>query len=273
MERDIIIAAIVRGETDYLREWITYHLNIGFNHIILGDNNDEGETKYDDIIKEFGNAISLVDLRGKEAVQKPFYNWVIKNVPYVWCAFIDADEFITFATDRFCNMRDFLSHNPYANAYKLNWKLYGDNNQVTKTEGGVIERFPNPLPEDFKYKYDFPENYHVKSILNKSIECKFIDNPHTVNGCDDYFQPNGDFIGNDSPFNKNMDYSTLYIRHYYTKSLEEWVNNKMGRRYADYKKSDSVVYYPLSQFFTYNEYNEEKANWLKEHGIEYEHKS
>ena len=72
------------------------------------------------------------------------------------------------------------------------------------------------------------------------------------------------------PFNDKLEYTILYVRHYYTKSLQEWCENKLGRSYADYLRSDKVDYYPLKDYFIYNEYTPEKAEWLKEHGYNYE---
>ena len=41
------IRAIARNEEDYLLEWINYHLNLGFDHIFLCDNNNlENESTY-----------------------------------------------------------------------------------------------------------------------------------------------------------------------------------------------------------------------------------
>ena len=37
------ICAIARNECEYLEEWITYHLDLGFTHIFLYDNNDAGD--------------------------------------------------------------------------------------------------------------------------------------------------------------------------------------------------------------------------------------
>ena len=45
--------------------------------------------------------------------------------------------------------------------------------------------------------------------------------------------------------------------------------NKLGRSYADYLRSDSVDYYPLKDYFIYNEWTEEKQKFLDEHGYKY----
>ncbi len=270
---DIIICSIIKNEVEYLKEWLDYHFNLGFDKIILGDNNDKGEELYQFIHQEYKDKVVFVDVRGQQGVQKPFYNWVIKTIPYEWCAFIDLDEFITFnENSKYQNIKDFLKKDPYARAYKLNWMIYGDDNHITKTEGNVLDRFKTPLPLVYNTYKEIPEQAHCKSILHKEIQGQFISNPHTIVECDSYCQPDGTFLKSGSPFNLNMDYSTLYIRHYYTKSLEEWIKNKMGRSYADYVRSEEVDYYPLSVYFKYNEYNEEKANYLKENGIEYIHK-
>ena len=104
-----LLCAIVKNENRYINEWIVYHKNIGFDGIILYDNNDiDGEilnVKQDDFIR-------IVDYRGKHIVvpsdisvfkmkythgiQEQAYNDCYLNQAddYDWVAFFDIDEFL-----------------------------------------------------------------------------------------------------------------------------------------------------------------------------------
>lgn len=274
---DVIIVMICKNESRYLREFIDYHLGIGFDRIVIGDNNDVNGERYEELLKDYitDGKVQLIDLRGKQGFQKIFYN-NLKNwgITYKWAAFIDTDEFITFSDIGKKifgnNIKNFLNSRDYAKAYKLNWRIYGDNGHILYEDKPVTERFPEPLNEKVTFHYNFPENYHVKSILRNDVPVNFTNNPHGINECRDYYSPKGVRL-NGGPFNSSMEYDILYVRHYYTKSLQEWCENKLGRSYADYLRNDTIDYYPLKDYFIYNEWTEEKQKFLDEHGYAYKH--
>jgi hypothetical protein len=270
--KDIIIALICKNEYDYLKEFVEYHLNLGFDKIVIADNNDTDGERYDELLKEYidKGQVILQDWRGQHPVQRTFYNKLIieRPIPYEWCAFIDTDEFVTFGKkSKFKTIREFLESNPDVKAYKLNWQVYGDNGKIVKEEGNVVDRFPNPKEKNFHFHYkNIPENAHVKSILRYDAIGNFVKHPHTIeplNGENIYSLPDGTPVDN-SPFNANLDFSIIYLRHYYTKSLEEWITKKMGRRYADCPYIENFKYYPLEDFFIYNIKTKSKEDFLKE---------
>lgn len=265
---------IVKNEMRYLREFVDYHLALGFDQIVIGDNNDPDGESYGELLGDLigQGKVLMVNLRGKEGVQKIFYNAIKEITTYEWAAFIDTDEFITFSEVGKKifgnNIKNFLASRSYVKAYKLNWRIYGDNGNVLYEDKPVLERFPEPLDEKVKFHYNFPENYHVKSILHWDETVHFTNNPHGVNECNDYYTPAGVKVGGGA-FCDLLEYSILYVRHYYTKSLQEWCENKLGRSYADYLRSDKVDYYPLKDFFIYNKWTEEKQKFLDDHGYHY----
>ena len=130
-----------------------------------------------------------------------------------------------------------------------------------KTEGKVVDRFKIYKPLTFKYGYNFPENYHIKSIIHKECEGHFR-NPHSIQ-VDNAYNPSSMKV--DKGVFSYMDYEILYIRHYFTKSLEEWVDNKMPRNGGN----NPHFKYGLDKYFAYNDITEEKINFLKDRGIEY----
>lgn len=273
-EKPYLVCCICKNESRYIEEFIEYHLELGFDKIIIGDNNDVNGERYDDQLKDYIDygEVEIVDLRGQVAQQLPFYNHIIKDYKYEWCAFIDCDEFITFAKDsKFNNIKDFLKSRDNVFAYGLNWQVYGDNNRVYAGDGDVVDRFRIPMPNNFTFHYKFPENYHIKSIIKLcGDEFTFDRTPHNVN-FNAYFSPSGEKFQT-CPFNPKMDFSVVYIRHFYTKSLEEWVNKKMKNKHADCKPTDLPVYYPIEDYFIYNKATEQKIKYLRQHGIEYKKK-
>lgn len=261
--KDVIIAVICKREKEYIREFVEYHLKLGFDKIYVGDNNDDVDEHYDGILADLikDNKVAILNYRHAPSQQIQFYNYIIDNIDYEWCAFIDCDEFLTFNNNSgFSNIKSFLNQNRQIDNYHVNWMCFGDcGNIVNNGEGGVLERFPNPLPFNKTHEYDFPENYHIKSILRKNTNVHFV-NPHSV-FTDNAYNPKGEKVHNGC-FSAPYDYSILFIRHYMTKTLDEWCRNKMTRNGGDSIK----VNYTLNKFFARNEVTKEKLIYLKNNG-------
>ena len=269
---EVVVVSVCRGERPYVREFVEYHLELGFDRVIIGDNNDVGDTslfvQLRDLVSQ--GRVSLYSLHGMDAVQKEFYNDIIRTHRYQWAAFIDVDEFLTFADDApFNNIKDFLRSDPNVTAYKVNWMLYGDNDKVNFEDGKVIDRFPEHLPTGITTEGEIPDNSHVKVLLRgDERNARFIYSPHVADGVNYlYHSPSGDVLDG-SPFNTNIDFKVLYLRHYYTKTIEEWARFKMTRGYADCRHVEGKQYYPLDKFFRYNRHTPEKDEWLQRNGYD-----
>ena len=264
--RDIIIALICKNESQYLTEFIDYHFSIGFDKIIIADNNDVDGERYDDILADYikDGKVVILDYRGVEVAQFEFYNHIINDKPfeYEWCAFIDTDEFITLNdASKYHNIKDFLKDSGDIKAYKVNWAVYGDNGNVRNDNRPVLERFKYPMPQNFCFNYFFPENCHIKSILHYDVKGTF-NNAHFLKDCKLYYNPSG-VKEETSPF-QNIDYSVLYIRHFYTKSLEEWLTRRFCKIRADINPFGKDNNYPMNDFFKYNEVTKEKLDFMYE---------
>lgn len=224
------ICAIARNEEEYLSEWITYHLDLGFDHIFLYDNNNpENESILHLCQGQAWEAqVTVTDYRGRTAAQLAAYNecYAAIRKDYDWVAFVDVDEFVTFGTQcPYANINHYLENVKGFDAVFINWMYYGDNEKVRQSSEPVIARFPSPIP-------DCPENKHIKSIIKTSADITFVRNPHCPDGeiriCDDCQQP----ILKNEPF-QQPSFKMLYIRHYGTKTVEEFIRNKALRGAAD----------------------------------------
>lgn len=174
------ICTIARNEGDYLQEWITYHLELGFDHIFLYDNNDPGDDSTARLCagKPWEKRVTLIDYRGRTAAQLKAYNECFARIrtEFDWVAFIDADEFVTFGEGcPFRRINAYLKSIREFDVLFINWMYYGDNGQVRQGKEGVTVRFPLPLP-------DCNENKHVKSIVKSTADIRFVRNPHCPDG-------------------------------------------------------------------------------------------
>lgn len=252
------ICAIARNEEEYLSEWITYHLNLGFDHIFLYDNNDPDNNNVVSLCMKqpWGKQVTLVDYRGKIAAQLEAYNECFASIrkDFDWVAFIDVDEFITFGAEcSHTNINKYLEAIKDFNVIFINWMYYGDNEKVHFEKEDVIKRFPLPA-------LNSKENLHVKSIIKTTADIQFKRNPHCPDGrvhiCDDCQK---ELLLNE-PF-KQPSFKKLYIRHYGTKTIEEFIRNKMLRGAADQNTNP----YKLDLFYRINKRTKAKRKVEKKY--------
>ena len=100
--------------------------------------------------------------------------------------------------------------------------------------------------------------------------------PHVVGvkNSDDVIKPitnnKGEEIVNIIKYNymiNPLNYSLSYIKHFTTKTIDEWINNKYKKGTGERIFSDFEHSYPLERFFKVNNITSEKLEFLKERGI------
>ena len=259
------ICAIAKYENDYIAEWVRYHINLGFDHIYIYDNNEvDGERIEDAIPADLKEKISVLDVRGKKYMQKIVYNECYRTYDFDWCAFIDIDEFITFnPKSGYTNIKQFVQDRNEFDAVHLNWMCYGDNGRIKFKKGNVVDRFSKPIrPLDFIVKFDFPMNNHSKTILKKGLNIDWchddkdwFSTPHTPWGLNNICDSTGNKLDENTPFVK-YDFSVAYLKHFITKSIEEYTI-KIVRQCADCNAN----IYSFGKFYLYNRLSIGKLLW------------
>ena len=255
-----LLCTIVKNENNYLQEFINHYKQLKVTKILIYDNNDiNGE-----IINIEDNDVEIINVRGKKNCQYSIYNECYDKYKkhYDWILFFDCDEFL-FLDKQFNNISEYLSLNIFNNydCIKVNWKLFGDNDiEYLDNNYSVIDRFKNPvLPLDFKlHNSNIPQNCHIKSIIkcNDNLIVNF-KNPHFAFGNLRYCNNKGEF-SNQGPYN-NIDYTYAWINHYYTKTVNEYIN-KIARGWPDGLKVDLKE--QLYKFFDYNKKTEYKEQQI-----------
>ena len=91
------VCAIAKLENRYIREWVEYYLTLGFDYIILYDNNDINGEDLSEPIQDYIQAkqVEIIDVRGKIGYQVEAYNNCYHRYKYQvdWILFVDIDEF------------------------------------------------------------------------------------------------------------------------------------------------------------------------------------
>lgn len=265
-----IICAIAKQENSYLYEWAKYHLDMGFSAIHLYDNNDVDGEKVLDVFAgtQLEGRVTVHDVRGMKYMQKIVYQECYDMEEFDWCAFIDVDEFVTFSEEsEIKSIEAFLCDKNDWDAIHLNWMCYGDGGVARYDKGMVRERFKKAWGKNVCYSYlNKKENSHIKSIIKKGLEInwcmdsvEFSSNPHTPFGLVRVCNPAEEPLEN-TPFS-DIDYSKAYIRHYITKSIEEY-GIKVERRCADIPNES---FYGFPKFFRINIPTIKKLRWVHSH--------
>lgn len=271
----VALCAIARFENRYVKEWVDYHLNLGFSHIYLYDNNRENEERISDVIDidlaKYRDIVTIVPFHDVTLCpQLKAYNDCYQKTDCDWIAFFDLDEFFTFnASSKFSSVADFVQTvNHQYDAILINWMAFGDNGHCSSGNYSVLSRFTTPLPMHFSVCNILgkqPLNGHVKSIVRTGLNVR-MSGPHTACGISQCCNAKGEPIENNAyqPF---ISHEVAYLRHFITKSIEEFIQTKGRRPAAD----SSFSHYSISSFFWYNKPTIRKLliykRYCSEHGL------
>lgn len=173
------VAAIMKNEKPYLKEWLEYHLLQGVEHFYLCDNDSTDGTKeyLEPYIKQ--NIITYIPLSGANQQLVCYEKIVLEHKnDTTWLAIIDLDEFIVPLKAK--NIPQFLKEFEDVSEVSLHWMNYGDNDTVSRKNGLLTEfftshgRFLNHTvksivkPKDVIDFKSFGSNHYVK-VNGKSV--------------------------------------------------------------------------------------------------------
>ncbi len=228
------ICAIAKDETLDLREWVTYHLAIGFEHIFLYDNNSKIAIR--DTLSDFINSklVTVINLDLNESQQLSAYYNCIKLFGDLtfWLAFIDIDEFIVPLKDN--DVKDVLDDYKEYAGLGVHWMIFSSNSHIKRPKSPVI----------YSYIKAIELNKHIKSIIQPKHVISPI-SPHHFKYKNGYFCVNEEkfIIPN---FQSYPIANKIRINHYYYKSQEDF-EDKIKRGLATKSKSsnerDTKIFY------------------------------
>lgn len=216
----IAICLLTKNENQYLQEWIQYHINIGVEHFYIYDNNDHSADIFN-ILDDFeASYFTVIPWKAYcSHMQVEAYNDCLRRFgeDNEWIAFIDTDEFI-----RCENIHDTLTQYKQYDYIRIPWIMYNANGQLCYSEKPVRERFKET------FEIDLPTDYY-KSVVQ----------PNKVGG----------MIVHDavSATNNYILADDIKLDHYYTRSLEEWVekiNRGSCSPYSSRKYHEFFIYNP-----------------------------
>ena len=241
-----------KDEAPYLKEWLEYHLSIGVDHFYLYNN--ESSDNYLEILKPYQDKgiITLNNVSGKTAKKKSFEHFV-KNYKFLtyWVALIDSDEYLTFTEEDMTGWEFFKNYEDHSGV-GLNWLMFGSSG-LSGVQTPVLEKFTKCAPPyDAAHMLGDQSKIdnvcrHIKSIVNPRKISGSWNNPHYCNYETKYCKKSQNFAvdthknpitesggsrrGLAATSKENTKHDKAFIRHYFTKTKEEWIRRKM--RYRD----------------------------------------
>jgi len=263
MSLNVALIAIGRRENLYAREFVEHYKNLGFANVIIMDNNYDGEEHFEEVLQDYIDEgfVIIEDYRNKIKIQMKGYTEMYAKYKneYDWIAFYDFDEFLILPRHR--DISDYLSIFPEdCQAVLVNWLCMTDNNLVHYDPRPLMERFTEAMPLDRFVQYSFPDNCHVKSIIRGKLDITFGGNPHTTDTPLIAYNASGIKCEN-RPW-QPMDYRIAILKHFTTKTIEEWVTRKLQVGTPDRNPEQFLPFYK-DRFFKINQMTPEKEEFLK----------
>lgn len=297
------LVAIGRRENQYAREWVSHHLALGFDHIYIYDNNHDGEEHFETVLTDFitppssiaGDAIAspssiasdaiasppsiasnaitappvtIIGYRNIEKAQRSAYNDAYQRLSphYDWIAFFDFDEFLCFAAVpkasalglKPLGLKPFLAAIPVAyQAVMIPWLMMTDSRLVHNDRRPLMERFTESTTRG---------GGQGKCIVRGGISgLRFTNSVHvpyepTLRCCTPKGEPTI------QKRHQPQDTEVAYLKHFSTKTIEEWLSNKMQKGAAGITYDTFREKYK-DYFFTINERTSEKEAFIRNFGI------
>ncbi|CAH2603016.1 Glycosyltransferase family 2 protein [Rhodovastum atsumiense] len=156
------IVAIMRNEGRYILEWVAYHRAIGFDKIVIYDNESTDNTSA--LCKRLMES-GVIEYRfwsdpsndSRNGPQILAYEHAAATINADWFAFLDADEFLVL--ESYDSVRDLISRaGSRGMPIALNWKIFGSSGCLHASDDLVMDRFTRCGTPDIHV------NAHIKTL-------------------------------------------------------------------------------------------------------------
>ena len=250
-------------ENKYVKELVDYYKNIGVNKFILGDNNDKDSERLSDVLqKEIDEGlVDIMDFTGQRKHQTDFFkdSYEMYKEKCRWISFYDFDEFLELKEgNKSLTVQSYFTEEKFENCdvILINWLVFSDNNLLKYENKPVTERFTKAL-------YESKVNIFVKSIIKGNIRYNPWDTDQTSHRPNHHMKTclyNGQRAKTFNDVLKPPRLDNIYIKHYVTKTVEEYVLNKFKRGYTS-RFIDHELW--VDNFFEYNSVTKEKLEYFE----------
>ena len=263
----VCLCCAAKRENLYISEFVNHYKNLGYNNIIIYDNNDIDGERFEEVIPDQINSgfVKIVNFRSyrgkKDDTQLDAYYDCYKrfNSQCNWISFFDIDEFLYInpVDGKDLTIQEFLDLPVYnhCESIKINWKSYSDSEKLYYENKPVTQRFT----QFSRFRYEFG---NVKSTIRTNItrDLRRSNSAHSlfsnIRGCvSSGKRKTIDF------FNYPPNYKGAFINHYVTKTISEYCNKiKRGDVKKTYKIDTGRLWERFHYFFMTNKKTQEKVD-------------
>ena len=269
----VCICTLGKEENRYIKEYVEHYKNYGVDKIYLYDNNDIEAERFEDVINEYIKTkfVEIIDWRGVKGTST-YYSimdscYQTNYDKYDWLIFYEIDEFLYLK--EYNNIKTYLANKKFdkCESIQLNWVHMSDNNQLFYEDKPLYIRFTETGKNVNKNKYN--RICFVKTIIKGHLKNINITHNHLLNknlkACDGF--------GKKSKVNKienlNPDYEHNFIRHYYSKTVQEFIE-KINRGDLLRGNNKKIIEWAIEKFFLINKITIEKIKYIQKYlGKEY----
>jgi hypothetical protein len=212
------LCAIVRNEAPYLAEWALFHRMIGFDRIVVYENDSDDSTPETlDRLKRAGvidEHVPWPDI--PDSPQFRAYVDATLKCATDWIMFLDADEFLNIFAR--VSVNDFIAaFAPDISCVAVNWRVFGSSGHENFAPGPVIERFTRAASAEHAV------NRHVKSLFRpRCASAVHMHAPIMASG--------RSVLASGAPLtmaaqgiSDRLDWSAAQVNHYFGKSYQEYL--------------------------------------------------
>ena len=224
---NISVFTVIKDEQEYLDDFIRYHLNMGIDIFVFEDvfshSHSSITDKYDNVelhsVKELYSEEEIPQLiedrKNKVPPQTDYINRGLRYIhslnKYDWCWLIDIDEYITSTEP----ISDVLSRFNDRDAVLVYWKNFGCSGYIYKPlyDKPIWEIYTQPCGYELYSDYKYYKITKFCVNMNKWSE----DKKYWIHNA------NVNWVKCDGTYKRTeIVYEPLYLRHYITKSWEEF---------------------------------------------------
>jgi hypothetical protein len=215
-----VVIAVSSREGRYLKDWIDWHLAIGFDHIFLYDACDDPET-YNAVMPYcWQKKLTFIPAIGKPIQWEAYAHCLnsLKNSAVQWAWIADIDEMLVLK--KHSHVASFLSQFKAENigSIVIPWSCYGASGQTEFKDIPVWKRFT----ERVDYEGEHTHDRHTKSFVRPRAVAG-VGDPHVFPMVANMKRVDAKMNPVKSSQNKwnELDDSEAVVNHYVTKSLQE----------------------------------------------------
>lgn len=240
MARACTVCLIAKNEAPYLIEWIAYYRVLGFDDVVVYENNSTDNSAA--LLRALASAGKIIHRRwtlGRtESPQITAYQDAIRKAKTDWILFVDADEFLVL--HQVDTVHEFLAPfnaRPEVSAIGVNWRMFGDSNQEAPDGRPVMERFTMAAVSDFVV------NRHLKSFSRVKALGKMV-HMHACQTNGQMVHPSGSPLKmTDWGLSDEIELEVAQVNHYYTKTIAEYQAKKARGQGGAGENSPEVKYW------------------------------